>query len=61
MVVQWAIGVRNAEGKWVYEEEGRGRGSFQAIFNRAFTSLRNGEELVVRRWDVPFHRRHASE
>ena len=60
-VVQWAIGVRNAEGTWVHEEEGLGRDSFHTTFNAAFTRLREDEEIVVRRWGVPFHRRMATE
>jgi len=58
--VQWAIGVRNPAG-WVHQEEGRGRTRFEARMSRAFTELKEDEELVVRRWSLPWHRRHAEE
>ena len=58
--VQWAIGVKNADG-WVHQEEGSGRGRFERRLSAIFTQLREGEEIRIRRWQVPYHRRHAHD
>lgn len=59
--VQWAIGVRDPEEGWVHEEEGRGRDRLQQRFSAIFTHLGEGQEIVVRRWNLDFHKRNAEE